>query len=286
MESKIKLGKEYNFVGCRWVPVKFIDEEKQIVVMQSLGVTVGPWPGFSMGKFGKGDYYNRDITRRNISDYDNKTRVLMKQIRPIVSGDAGLYLPSYDSIKTNSVWRNALAKAAANYCSFGASDNYAWTGTYNGDNYAWIVYSNGSTTYDTYDYQNNSYVVPAAFDLDLSKVAVTGDKIAIIPENTGKGEPEETNFILLLRLLEAFTPVCHGILSNDEIQMIQKYLCIQDRSVISLRNLRDFVVLFLADKADIERRNGNNEKFFQLMDIQSGIVSVIDQQIWNLSGEA
>ena len=116
-------------------------------------------------------------------------------------------------------------------------------------------------------------------------VAVTCDKIAIIPENTGKGEPEETNFILLLRLLEAFTPVCHGILSNGKIQMIQKYLCIQNRSVISLRNLRDFVVLFLADKADIERRNGNNEKFFQLMDIQSGIVSVIDQQIWNLSGE-
>ena len=179
MESKIKLGKEYNFVGCRWVPVKFIDEEKQIVVMQSLGVTVGPWPGFSMGKFGNGDYYNRDITRRNISDYDDKTRVLMEQIRPIVSGDAGLYLPSYDSIKTNSVWRNALAKAAANYCSFGASDNYAWTGTYNGDNYAWIVYSNGSTTYDTYDYQNNSYVVPAAFDLDLSKVEIEEDEIIV-----------------------------------------------------------------------------------------------------------
>ena len=284
MESKIKLGKEYNFVGCRWVPVKFIDEEKQIVVMQSLGVTVGPWPGFSMGKFGNGDYYNRDITRRNISDYDDKTRVLMEQIRPIVSGDAGLYLPSYDSIKTNSVWRNALAKAAANYRSFGASYHCAWTGTYGGSsNYAWIVDSDGCTYNNG---QSGSYVVPAAFNLDLSKVAVTGDKIAIIPENTGKGEPEETNFILLLRLLEAFTPVCHGILSNDEIQMIQKYLCIQNRSVISLRNLRDFVVLFLADKADIERRNGNNEEFFRLMDIQSGIVSVIDQQIWNLSGEA
>ena len=112
------------------------------------------------------------------------------------------------------------------------------------------------------------------------------EKSAIIPENTGKDEPEETNFVLLLRLLEAFTPVCHGILSSDEIRMIQEHLCIQSRSVMSLRNLRDFVVLFLADKADIERRNGNNEEFFQLMDIQSGIVSVIDQQIWNLSGEA
>ena len=283
MENKIELGKEYNFAGYRWVPVR-INEEDQVAVMQSLGVTAGPWPGFSMGKFGNGDYYNRDITRRNISDYDDKTRVLMEQIRPIVSGDAGLYLPSYDSIKTNSVWRNALAKAVANYRSFGASYHCAWTGTYGGSsNYAWIVDSDGCTYNNG---QSGSYVVPAAFNLDLSKVAVTGDKIAIIPENTGKGEPEETNFILLLRLLEAFTPVCHGILSNDEIQMIQKYLCIQNRSVISLRNLRDFVVLFLADKADIERRNGNNEEFFRLMDIQSGIVSVIDQQIWNLSGEA
>ena len=281
-KTQIELGKEYNFAGYRWVPVR-INEEDQVAVMQSLGVTAGPWPGFSMGKFGNGDYYNRDITRRTISDYDDKTRVLMEQIRPIVSGDVGLYLPSYDNIKTNSVQRDALAKAAANYRSFGASSNYAWTGTYYGGGYAYYVDSDGST-YDKYQY--NSYVVPAAFNLDLSKVAVTGDKIAIIPENTGKGEPEETNFILLLRLLEAFTPVCHGILSNDEIQMIQKYLCIQNRSVISLRNLRDFVVLFLADKADIERRNGNNEEFFRLMDIQSGIVSVIDQQIWNLSGEA
>ena len=280
-KTQIELGKEYNFAGYRWVPVR-INEEDQVAVMQSLGVTAGPWPGFSMGKFGNGDYYNRDITRRNISDYDDKTRALMEQIRP-VAVDAGLYLPSYENIKDNPVWRDALAKAAANYRSFGASDDYAWTGTYGGNYHAWVVDSDGSTTSN---YQDHSYVVPAAFDLDLSKVAVTGDKIAIIPENTGKCEPEETNFILLLRLLEAFTPVCHGILSNDEIQMIQKYLCIQNRSIISLRNLRDFVVLFLADKADIERRNGNNEEFFQLMDIQSGIVSVIDQQIWNLSGEA
>lgn len=43
--------------------------------------------------------------------------------------------------------------------SFGASNNYAWTGTYNGNNNAWIVNSNGNTTNNN---QNNSYVVPAA----------------------------------------------------------------------------------------------------------------------------
>ena len=176
MENKIELGKEYNFAGYRWVPVR-INEEDQVAVMQSLGVTAGPWPGFSMGKFGNGDYYNRDITRRNISDYDDKTRVLMEQIRPIVSGDVGLYLPSYDNIKTNSVQRDALAKAAANYRSFGASNYSAWTGTYGGSsNYAWIVDSDGCTYNNG---QSGSYVIPAAFNLDLSKVEIMGDEIVI-----------------------------------------------------------------------------------------------------------
>ena len=176
MESKIKLGKEYNFAGYRWVPVKFIDEEKQIVVMQSLGVTVGPWPGYSMLQFGNGYYCSQNISSKDISDYDNKTRALMEQIRPIVSGDAGLYLPSYDNIKTNSVWRNALAKAAANYRSFGASYDCAWTGTYYGSYGAWIVDSYGGTTYGN---QYGSYVVPAAFDLNLSKIEIEGDEIVI-----------------------------------------------------------------------------------------------------------
>lgn len=288
MESKIKLGKEYNFVGYRWIPVKFIDEEKQIVVMQSLGVTVGPWPGYSMLQFGNEKIYNRDIFGEDISEYNKDTKKLMDQIRPVavdaVAG-RGLYLMSTGDIKLVSILNKALASAAQQYDpSCKIAGRYAWSGSLDENRYPWHI--NISGTQYCYLDQYLSLIVAPAFNLDLSKVAVTGDKIAIIPENTGKGEPEETNFILLLRLLEAFTPVCYGILSNDEIQMIQKYLCIQNRSVISLRNLRDFVVLFLADKADIERRNGNNEKFFQLMDIQSGIVSVIDQQIWNLSGEA
>ena len=172
-KTQIELGKEYNFAGYRWVPVR-INEEDQVAVMQSLGVTAGPWPGFSMGKFGNGDYYNRDITRRNISDYDDKTRVLMEQIRPIVSGDVGLYLPSYDNIKTNSVQRDALAKAAANYRSFSASNHCAWTGTYYGGGYAWVVNSSGNVDYGN---QSVSFVVPAAFDLDLSKVEIEEDEI-------------------------------------------------------------------------------------------------------------
>ena len=174
MENKIELGKEYNFAGYRWVPVR-INEENQVAIMQSLGVTAGLWPGYSMSQFGNGYYCSQNISSRDISDYDEKTRVLMEQIRPIVSGDAGLYLPSYDSIKTNSVWRNALAKAAANYRSFGASYHYAWTGTCSGY-YAYYVNLGGSVNCGN---QSNSFVVPAVFDLDLSKVEIEEDEIVI-----------------------------------------------------------------------------------------------------------
>ena len=173
--TNIELGKEYNFAGYRWVPVR-INEEDQVAVMQSLGVTAGPWPGFSMSLYGNWNFYDKDIAGEDISNYIETTEKLMEQIRPVavdtVSG-RGLYLPSYDSIKTNSVWRDALAKAAANYRSFGASLSYAWTGTYNGGG-AWVVNSNGNTG-DSY--QDNSYVVPAAFNLDLSKIEIEGDEI-------------------------------------------------------------------------------------------------------------
>ncbi len=169
MKNKIELGKEYNFAGYRWVPVR-INEENQVAIMQSLGVTAGLWPGYSMSQFGNGYYCSQNISSKDISDYDNRTRVLMEQIRPIVSGDTGLYLPSYDNIKTNSVWRDALAKAAANYRSFGASSNCAWTGTYYGGSSAYSVYSNGDVDYN---YQSNSFVVPVVFNLDLSKIGIT-----------------------------------------------------------------------------------------------------------------
>ena len=176
MENKIELGKEYNFAGYRWVPVR-INEENQVAIMQSLGVTAGLWPGYSMSQFGNGYYCSQNISSKDISDYDNKTRALMEQIRPIVFGDAGLYLPSYKNIMDNYGWKNALAKAAANYRSFGAPYHCAWTGTYGGSsNYAWIVDSDGCTYNNG---QSGSYVVPAAFNLDLSKVEIMGDEIVI-----------------------------------------------------------------------------------------------------------
>ena len=172
----IELGKEYLFAGYRWVPVE-INEICHVAVMQSLGVTAGPWPGFSMENLGDGKHYAHNIDEYDISRYDDKTYALMKQIKPVSLID-GLYLPSFEDINDNQLWKDTLARAASHYSSFGASYSYAWTGTHHGySNGAWIVGSDGGTYVGGQSY---SYVVPAAFNLDLSKIEIVGDEIMII----------------------------------------------------------------------------------------------------------
>lgn len=171
---KIQLGKEYCFAGYQWVPVE-INEERQEAVMQSLGVTAGPWPGFSMENLGNGNYYTHNIDDYDISEYNDKTYALLKQIQPVSLID-GLYLPGFEDINDNQLWKDALARAASHYSSFGASSSSAWTGTYNGKYGAYNVSSGG----DVYSYdQYNSFVVPAAFNLDLSKIEIVGYKIVM-----------------------------------------------------------------------------------------------------------
>ena len=185
----IELGKEYLFAGYRWVPVE-INEICHVAVMQSLGVTAGPWPGFSMENLGDGNYYPHNIDEYDISRYDDKTYALMKQIKPVSLID-GLYLPSFEDINDNQLWKDVLARAASHGSSFGASNNYAWTGTYYGySSYAWIVNSNGGTT--SYN-QSNSYVVPVAFNLNLSKVKVVGDEIIIIGNDNNDQSKNPSN---------------------------------------------------------------------------------------------
>lgn len=176
MKKALELGKEYEFAGYRWVPVR-INEEKQMAVMQSLGVTSGSWAGYSIPQFGNDYYYTQDISGMNISDYDDKTKTLMEQIKPVVSGDVGLYLSSYNDIEINAVLRKALAKAAAVGChSLGAFFSIAWLGSFYGNFYAWCVNSDGGVSYSD---QGSSLVVAPAFNLNLSKIEVEGSEIKV-----------------------------------------------------------------------------------------------------------
>lgn len=176
MKNVLELGKEYSLAGYHWIPVR-INEEKQMAVMQSLGVTAGPWSGYSIPQFGNDYYYTQDISGMNISDYDDKTKTLMEQIKPVVSGDVGLYLLSYNDIEINAVLRKALAKAAAVGCrSLGAFFSIAWLGSYYDNFYACGVNSDGGVSYSD---QGSSLVVAPAFNLNLSNIEVEGSEIKV-----------------------------------------------------------------------------------------------------------
>lgn len=172
--KKIELGKEYRFAGYRWVPVE-INENCQVAVMQSLGVTAGPWPSFSMENLGDGDYYAHNIDDYDISKYDDKTYALMKQIKPVSLID-GLYLPSFEDINDNQIWKDALARATSHSSSCEGFCDYTWLSTVCGSYNAWFVDQYGGVGYI---YQYVSYVVAPAFNLDLSNIEIVGDKIVM-----------------------------------------------------------------------------------------------------------
>lgn len=157
--------------------------------MQSLGVTAGPWPGFSMENLGDGNHYTHNIDEYDISKYDDKTYALMKQIKPVSLID-GLYLPGFEDINDNQLWKDALARAASHGSSFGASGNYAWTGTYDGYDNACNVGSYGNVYNGN---QSHSYVVPVAFNLDLSKIEIVGDEIIIIGNDNNDQSKNPSN---------------------------------------------------------------------------------------------
>lgn len=178
-------GHTYRFAGYDWIAAEVKDG---YAVLQSCGITSGPWPGYKMPQFGgeKNNWYDKDIDGQDISAYDSRMLRLYETIKSVEFTNAeygkGLFLVSNKKVnqlerKDSDNYRGALKIAAKNYSSFGASYNNAWTGTYNGDVNAYYVHSNG----DTYNYsQNHSFAVPAAFNLDQSKVRVEGHKIVII----------------------------------------------------------------------------------------------------------
>ena len=81
----------------------------------------------------------------------------------------------------------------------------------------------------------------------------------------------KTNFQMLKELQKDFRPKEKGFLSEKEVSVIKETLCLEERDVLSLRNLRDFTVLLLSNKG--------------ALDMMSGITHVIDLEIFNKGGE-
>ena len=177
--KNIDFGKEYNFTGYKWIPIK-IDKERNIAVIQSLGVTAGPWPGYILPQFGNGKEYYNNIVGKNVSNYDKQMQDLYEFIKKVEAKSEdgeGLYLLN-QSVESLPIVMKALAKAADNKIH-GSLYDCVWLGdTFN--DFALYVDANEKILYGTG--QNDLFVVAPAFNLDLSKVEIRDDEIVIKKE--------------------------------------------------------------------------------------------------------
>lgn len=177
-------GETYTLGGYEWVAA---ENKNGYTVLQSTGVTAGVWPGYKMAQFGNGSQYASNIDGQDISGYDDKTTTLYNSIKSAEYSGAdygtGLYLISNAMAGTTTYglgsgnYWTALATAAGNRSSFGASGSDSWLGTVYGSYYAWNVYSDGYVDY--YNCQDYSFVVAPAFNLDPSKVTLSGNTITV-----------------------------------------------------------------------------------------------------------
>lgn len=88
-----------------------------------------------------------------------------------------------------------------------------------------------------------------------------GDKIKVIDDRKELQDHQydlscvrglnKTNYQMLNNLLAMYDPKERGILSDDEHRLIQEMLELTDRTVIELRNLRDFVVAHMGRSDDL-----------------------------------
>lgn len=85
---------------------------------------------------------------------------------------------------------------------------------------------------------------------------------------------KETNFVMLRELLKVYTPKERGIMSPDEFDMINDMLHIKERTMIELRNLRDFVVESMGDSDEMVD-----------WDRMSAITHCIDTELFNRGEE-
>lgn len=186
--ANLELGKTYNFMGYKWTACELINNGKTLVI-QSHGVTTGPWPGFKMPRFGNGHFYSKSIAGEDISGYDDKMQKLYDAIKDVEDTSAtygkGLFLISkekagyveFERTGSGNYWK-VLQGVSMNYSPFGATCFSTWLGTVadaNSGN-AFSMDIGGCIGYSICN-QPNEYAIAPAFNLDLSKVEIKGDEI-------------------------------------------------------------------------------------------------------------
>lgn len=181
-QADITVGSTYSFGGYNWIAAEASGNK---VILQSKGITSGAWPGYKMPKFGGSDYYSSNIDGEDISSYDTKTQSLYNNIKFAEYDSSGLYLVSNTFVQEQKsrYYLEALKDAANNYSSFNAVSKAVWLGTVRYNESAFIVNADGSIQ-DNF-LQTNPEVIAPAFNLNKSKVTVSGNNIIAYSTSTG-----------------------------------------------------------------------------------------------------
>lgn len=189
----------YTFGGYSWVAAEVYDN---YTVLQSTGVTAGSWPGYVMG----GTLYNAAGEERNllganqaewssidgfdISGYNSTMSSLYSNIQAAEYTSAtygkGLFLQNKNN-GTTSNYVLAFRLAAQNYSSFGASMSFAWNGTlcsYIGSALSGSAFGINGESEILDKNQGMSGVVAPAFNLDSSKVGLSGTALKVFTDST------------------------------------------------------------------------------------------------------
>ena len=95
---------------------------------------------------------------------------------------------------------------------------------------------------------------------------------------------ERTNFQIMKELKDWY-PVNMGFISEEEMNFLSEELELKRRSIIELRNLRDFVVCFFVNIGHKQEKEMDWDAYIKDQDKMSAICGVIDKELWRLGEE-
>lgn len=85
----------------------------------------------------------------------------------------------------------------------------------------------------------------------------------------------KTDYEMLLDLNRKFEPKTRGFCNNEECWLIKTELQLEERDILSLRNLRNTAVMYFSDEQD-------QDKLITKMDKMSAVCCIIDSRLSSL----
>lgn len=102
--------------------------------------------------------------------------------------------------------------------------------------------------------------------------------------NTYFKEPSKPDFDMIKQIYDKdkFCPENKGFLTGEEAKYLSSTLELGNRTILSLRNLRNFVVSYHYGKLVTDK--DSDQDAYKMSDLLSAITGVIDSKIFELGG--